>query len=361
MVFHEYDESVWGDPVAHAEQERIEDGGKVISAGDSCDDVDEDTDRGPDEAGDLDGPVPEDLSAETERVIVGDVVGDNREGEEGENEFTESAGWFNAHPEKTPDTGVGVGVGPILIDKGGGHGSGTEPFEQIEGAEETEVGPAESRPFASLGLHVDVVVHSERAPCNRESKDSGAKAENACHLGTSTWHGEIDEGVTAKSRHEGEHGDHQEPAVSFVEVDDFVSEESDEEGNEGDEDDADCKGAFSVRDRVDDLSAGNGIDHAPSDAGDDVDAGQEHGTVPTEGVPGECDGSKAGQGTKSSHVRRSDDSQEVEKQDGDKRIPPAHVKQSRSQAPESKGTDCQVGGHPSIQVRHPVQMKNVLG
>ena len=58
----ENDEGVRCCPISHAEQEGIEDLGKMFATGYSDDDVDNDTDESPDESRDLDCPVSEDLS-----------------------------------------------------------------------------------------------------------------------------------------------------------------------------------------------------------------------------------------------------------------------------------------------------------
>ena len=157
----ENDEGVRCCPISHAEQEGIEDFGKMLTTGYSDDDVDNDTDESPDESRDLDCPVSEDLSRETEGVVVGDIACNDGESNKDKAEFTESTGGFDAHSEEATNTRGRVGICPVGIIDSGGHCCGSEPFDQVERDEQTKVCPSEWSPGRVLLAHVDVVVHGK--------------------------------------------------------------------------------------------------------------------------------------------------------------------------------------------------------
>ena len=83
----------------------------MVATSDGSNHVDYDTHKSPDEARDLDGPVSEDLSGQSERIIVGDVVGNNGQGEEDETEFSKTANWSQNSTDQTTDGAIVIVVG----------------------------------------------------------------------------------------------------------------------------------------------------------------------------------------------------------------------------------------------------------
>lgn len=133
----------------------------MFPTSDSDDDVDSDTCKGPEEARDFDGPIAENLSGETEGVIVGDVVCDNGEREDSETELAKSAGRCDTHTEESANTRGFICCSPVIVDKGCSHGGSPQPLDKVEGDEETSVCPDEDLPGGGIFSHVDVVVHGK--------------------------------------------------------------------------------------------------------------------------------------------------------------------------------------------------------
>src|SRR5271163_1311629 len=87
----------------------------MVATGDGSNDVDNDAYKGPDESRDFNGPVSEDLSGQSERIIVRDVVGNNGQGEEDETEFSKTSNWSQDSTDQTTDGTSVVGIKPVGI------------------------------------------------------------------------------------------------------------------------------------------------------------------------------------------------------------------------------------------------------
>jgi len=70
-MFREDDNEERRKPVSHAQKEGVKDGSEMISSSDSSNDVNDDTHEGPQESRDLDCPISENLSRQSE--LIGSV------------------------------------------------------------------------------------------------------------------------------------------------------------------------------------------------------------------------------------------------------------------------------------------------
>lgn len=95
----------------------------MVATGDGSNNVNDDAGESPAESGDLGSPVSEDLGGQSEGVVVGNVVRDDRESEENETEFSETSCGSQDCAEKATDGAVCVRGCPIGVDSCSSHAS----------------------------------------------------------------------------------------------------------------------------------------------------------------------------------------------------------------------------------------------
>lgn len=138
----------------------------------------------------------------------------------------------------------------------------TKPLNQIQRHEQSEVSPEKDLPSRDFSAHPDIVIGRERDPCNRKAEYGATKRENAGSFGRArTAKRSIVHVFCTEACNDAKQNDHNDPADSFIVMDEFIAKERDNERNEGDEDDADNEGNLIVGKSRNNLSAHYRVDH----------------------------------------------------------------------------------------------------
>ena len=137
-MFREDDNEERRKPVSHAQKEGVKDGSEMISSSDSSNDVNDDTHEGPQESRDLDCPISENLSGQSElaksvcggdssiyRIVVGDIVCNNGEGQKYEAELSKSSNRSKNGAKKASNGAMIVRVSPVRVDGCSSHACST--------------------------------------------------------------------------------------------------------------------------------------------------------------------------------------------------------------------------------------------
>ena len=132
----------------------------------------------------------------------------------------------------------------------------TEPLNEVQGTEETKVGPEEDFPSGNVHAHVDVIVGSQTDPCNSETKDCTTKRQNTGSFSlSSSAERSVVKVFSAETSHNTEENERDDPAESLVVVNELVPEQGNEKRNDGDDNNTDNEGAASVGKSSNNLSS----------------------------------------------------------------------------------------------------------
>lgn len=163
-----------------------------------------------------------------------------------------------------------------IVGASGGHDGDAEEFAEAEGEDQAGVGPGEDF-AAGLGRGlVAGVVCGVGGPACSEAEDGSAEGEDGAELAGADTHGDVDEGAAVGENAEDDEEDDEggNPGPELVGVNDFVAEERDDECGDGDDDDT-CKAGNVAVHGVQELGTDDGIDAGPSEAGENVEDGDE--------------------------------------------------------------------------------------
>lgn len=271
------DALVDGEPVADEVHEIVQDLLEVRVSGDGDADVDAGGDEGPDEARDARGFAGEDLRGQADAVDVGDVVGDDGQGEDDHAELAKGSQVDEDGADEAAGAGcVVAGLVAVVaaVDGGRGHDSHGEHLREQERDDQAEPGPEEDfTSRLSSGL-VDGIIGSIRGPACSKAVDNRSKGKNRSHLRRSSLPGNVDE-ISAMRKHaeeDKEDNQRRDPSDEFVVVHDLVAKGAHEESADSDDGDSSATGHAWV-DGLDQLGADNRVHGGPANTREHVEAG----------------------------------------------------------------------------------------
>lgn len=198
------DTLVDGEPVTDKVHEVCQDGFVVGVTRDGNGDVNTGSDDGVDEARDFASPAGQHHESETDRVNVGAVVGDDRQGKDDDTELAESTqGTEENGSQKTTSTRLGIAGGIFVVtvvDSSGSHDSNTKHLDEQQREEQSNGGGEEDPEAAAVRGLVNRVVSSIASPTGSETIDCCTEGEDGTHLGRADFPGDVVE-VSRMSKH----------------------------------------------------------------------------------------------------------------------------------------------------------------
>ena len=312
--------------------------------------VDEGADKSPDEARDELRPLAHDLQAEGDAVDVRAVVGDDAEREDDEAELAEAAERREQdRGEQAADAAFRVPVRVRRVDRVHGRGGDREPehLREAEREEQAGVGPDEGLDAGYVSGLVDGVVGRVARPAGAEAVDARGEGEDGSRFGGARVHGQVDEFARVRelAQHDEEDDEAGDPGPELVRVHDLVPEEGDEERRRGDDDDARVSGDIRVH-GVEQLRADDDVDRRPSDAGEDVEEGDDFHAVEAEIEAREHHLTEPVGGPERGEEGDRGDGEHVDEEDGEEGVDEAELEDGDGQGADSEAGHDHVGGEP---------------